>query len=110
MSFAIFWANRRIIGEVVGIVLLGIVLWWAFWHNPSVIDGLEKDKAELTRLVDNGVKAQALLDDITKGKVKINAHVQTQISSIRSNAIPRRTVLIHNGGLLPAMYPANTSR
>ena len=106
MTFAIIWQNRRIIGEILGIILLVFIAWWFFWHNPAVIDALEADKAELARQVEAGKKAVTLLDDIQKGKGKINAQVQAQLSSIRGNAIPRRTVLIR-AGVLPPVYSAN---
>ena len=107
MTLAIIWQNRRIIGEIIGIILLVFIAWWFFWHNPAVIDDLEADKAELARQVEAGKKAVTLLDDIQKGKGKINAQVQAQLSSIHSSAIPRRAVLIRAGGMLPPVYPAN---
>lgn len=103
----LLWANKRIIGEIVGIIVLAIIAYWFFWHNPQVIKNLENDKAELARQVAAGQAAITLLDDIQKGKARINAQVQSQISSVKSQAIPRRTVLIRAGGVLPAMYPAH---
>lgn len=102
MSFLI--ANRKIIGEIIGLALICLVVYWFFIHNPKVIDGLEKDKAELSRQVAEGVKAQTLLNDISKGKVEIDNATFKQISSIRAASIPRRAVLIRGGMPLQTMH------
>jgi len=103
MWLTLLWANRRVIGEVVGLTLVAAILWWAFWFNPHRIDALQAEKTELLRQVEAGKQALTLLDDIQKGKVKINAHVQSQISTVRSAAMPRSTVIIHGGGVLPTL-------
>jgi hypothetical protein len=98
------WDNKRIIVEVAALICLLCVAWWFFIHNPKVINGLEQDKIELARQVANGTAAINLLDDINKGKAAINAHVFTQISTLRATAVPRRTVIIHGGLPLPALH------
>ncbi len=112
MTFiTVLWQYKQIIAEVIGVIIIVVLSWWFFWHNPKVIAGLEKDKAELARQVDNSKQAFVLLDDIQKGKVQINANVQSQISSVKSQAIPRRTVLIRGGSVLPrsTVYKTNTA-
>lgn len=109
MTLAFLWENRRIIGEVAGLIAVGIIAWWAFWHNPEKIRALEAEKQELSRQVDAGKQALTLLNDIEKGKVRINAQVQAQISTVRAAAIPRRAVIIKPGGLLPALPATNPS-
>ena len=108
---AFLWQYKQIIAEVIGVIVIAILAWWFFWHNPKVIDSLEKDKAELSRQIENGKNAIVLLDDIQKGRVKINEAVQSQISSVKSQAIPRRTVIIRGGGVLPrsTVYKTNTA-
>ncbi len=108
---AFLWQYKQIIADVIGVIVIAILAWWFFWHNPKVIDSLEKDKAELSRQVENSKNAIVLLDDIQKGKVKINEAVQTQISSVKSQAVPRRAVLIRGGSVLPrsTVYKTNTA-
>jgi len=111
MTVIIGWClrNWKLIAQAVGGVCLAILLWWFFIHNPRVIKNLEADKAELARQVANGQKAISLLDDIQKGKGAINAKVQSDIEAIKNQSIPRRTVLIMGGGVLPPLPAANPS-
>lgn len=109
MWLNLIWENKRIIGELIGVILVAFVIWWFFIHNVMVIDDLEKDKAELSRQIEARKQSLQLLDDIQQGKVRINAQVQTQISTVRAAAIPRRTIIIKPGGMLPALPAANAS-
>jgi hypothetical protein len=109
MWLTLLWENKRIIGEIIGIVLLIFISWWFFIHNPKIISDLKEDNAELLRLVKNGETSINLINDIQKGRVTSYAHVQMQLSSIRKNAIPRRTILISNGGVLSTMPTTNSS-
>lgn len=101
---ALLIANRRIIAEILGLVVLVFVAWWFFVHNPRVIDGLEKDKTELSRQVQEGLKAAALLQTIEKGKAVVDRETFKNISTIRAAIIPRRSVLIYGGVPLQAMH------
>lgn len=109
MWLQLIWQNKRIIAELAAAVIACAVMWWAFWHNPAKIKALEAERQEMARQIEAGQKALTLLDDIQKGKVRINAQVQSQISSIRRQGLPARTAIIRNGGLLPAMPAANTA-
>jgi hypothetical protein len=100
----LLWENKRIIGEILGLILLCFVAWWFFIHNPKVIDGLEKDKIELSRQVQEGLKAAALLQTIEKGKAGIDRETFKNISTIRAAIIPRRAVLIRGGVPLQALH------
>jgi hypothetical protein len=104
MTAIFLWDNRKIIGEVAGAIALGIMAWWFFIHNPAVIDGLERDKTELSRQVAARDQAIALYADIEKGKVVINESVHAQISSIHATARPRRAVIIRAGVPMPAVH------
>lgn len=105
MTMIIGWllSNWKLVAQAIGAVCLAVLLWWFFIHNPRVIKNLEADKAELSRQVVNGQKAISLLDDIQKGKGKINEQVQSQIEAVKSAAIPRRAVLISGGSVLPTL-------
>jgi len=106
MPFAIvpfIMSNWQIIAKVLGVVALAILLWFYFIHNPKVIKGLEADKMELARQVDAGKAAIVLLDDIQKGRTKIDATTYKNISTIKANHIPKRTVLISGGMPLQAL-------
>lgn len=106
---ALLIANRRIIAEIVGALVIALIAWWFFIHNPKVIAGLEDDKKELQRQVNEGIKAAALLTDIENGKVKINAKTFQNISTIRASIIPRRAILISGGLPLQTLPKANPS-
>lgn len=93
----LLWLNKKIIAEVTGCIVIAFFCWWFFVHNPAVIKDLEEDKAELARQVESGKKALTLLNDIEKGKAKINEATFKNISTIRAAAIPKRTVLISGG-------------
>lgn len=100
----LLWANKRIIGEAAGILLLCFVAYWFFWHNPQKIDALEHDKQELSRQVENGKQAIVLLDNINQGKAGISHDTFKQISSIRAAAVPRRAVIIRGGMQLQPVH------
>ena len=104
MWVSLLWENRRIIGELIGLALIVFIAWWFFIHNPKIIDGLEKDKTELSRQIAARDKAIALYADIEKGKVVINESVHAQISSIHATARPRRSIIIRSGVSLPPLH------
>lgn len=97
------WDNKQIIAEILGAIAVAIVCWWFFIHNPKIIKGLEADKAELARQVEAGKAAITLLDDIQKGRTKIDATTYKNISTIKANHMPKRTVLVSGGVPLQAV-------
>jgi hypothetical protein len=78
-------------------------LWWFFIHNPKVIDGLEEDKAELSRQVTQYKELQAFQDKINKNNKRIDNATFTNISTIKASTIPKRTVIIRGGVPLPTV-------
>ena len=103
------WENKRLIGEIAGLIAAVFVCWWFFIHNPAVIEGLEQDKAELSRQLVAGQKAIKLLTEIEQGRVKIDDAIQSQVSSLRSTARPKRTVIIRAGSVLSTVHPSNAT-
>lgn len=103
------WQNKKLIVEIIGLILLLILCWWFFIHNPKVIKELEADKSELSRQIEVKNNTIKLYGDIEKGKVVINEAVQLQISSLRSQSRPRRTVIIRAGGVLPPLSPVKAA-
>jgi len=93
----LLWSNKRIIAEIISLILAILIGYWFFIHNPNVIDGLEKDKVELSRQLEAGKRAITLLSNIQKSKEVINDATFKNISTIKSNAIPRRAVIIKYG-------------
>ena len=109
LLFKWIWDNKQIIAEIIGGIAVAIICWWFFIHNPKIIKGLEADKAELSRQIATQAKTITLYEDIQKGRAPINAAVQNKISSMRSEARPKRTVIIRAGGVLPPLRPANAT-
>lgn len=101
MPIALLLQNWKLIVQIAGAVALAVLLWWYLIHNPKVIKELEEDKKELSRIIEAQQDQLKLNQDIEKGKVVINAAVQQRISSLRSEARPRRTVIVKAGVVLP---------
>lgn len=101
IAFAVKY--RREIAEVLVLVLVASLLYWGFVHNPAVIKELKSDIEERDNRIDAMDHRIKLYEDIQKGKVIINAAVQTQISSLRSASRPRRAIIIRSGMPLPAL-------
>lgn len=97
MWLTILWSNRKLIAEIISLILAIIIGYWFMIHNPKIIDGLEKDKVELSRQLEAGKQAITLLSNIQKSKEVINDATFKNISTIRTNAVPRRTVIIKYG-------------
>lgn len=109
MPIALIWQYKDIIMKVVAVALIAFVAWWYFIHNPKVIEGLEADKRELARRVENGQQAAGLLQDIQEGHKVIDDATFKQISTIRAHAVPRRAVLIRGGVPMSTVHKTGTS-
>jgi plastocyanin domain-containing protein len=103
------WKNKQRIAEIIGGILIAVLCYWFFYHNPKVIKELQEDKKELARIVEAKDKQITLYKDIEKGKVKIDGAIQSQISSLRAVARPRRTIIIHAGRVLSPLSNGGTS-
>jgi len=102
-------SNWQLIAKGIGIAIIAFAGYWYFIHNPKVIDGLEKDKAELARIIEAKDKEITLYKDIEQGKAVINESVFRQISTLRATARPRRTVIIKSGSVLPPLPKTNSA-
>jgi hypothetical protein len=102
----LLWANKRLIGEVIGIIALAAIAWWFFWHNPKVIKQLENEKAELSHQVEAAHAAINLLTDIERSHDATSKNSFTLISTIRSAPKPKRDGLFYDSRVLQAV-PTN---
>jgi hypothetical protein len=95
----------------IGTVIVSILGYHYFISNPNKIDALEADKKELSRQIAAKDSQIKLSEDIQKGKVVINAKVYQNISTLRAEARPRKSVIIRAGRVLvvPGSNKPNTT-
>lgn len=82
-----------------GAAVAAFAIYWYVVHIPYKLNATQDELRVALEEVERGKKALVLLDDIQKGKVKIDAAVQRQISSLR---VPHNGKLI-SGGVLPPL-------
>lgn len=82
---------RKELAQVAVLLLVAFLLYWAFVHNPAVIKAQKDQISQLQDQVKDGQEAADLLQNIAKGKVKIDDAVQSQISSIRKKVFTGHT-------------------
>jgi Tfp pilus assembly protein PilO len=93
----LLWANKRLVGKIIGVIVVVMVVWWFGFHNPARIAELEAQRTELNRQVAAGQAAAVLLTDIYRGKEEITNATFKRISSIKAATLPRGGVLITGG-------------
>lgn len=86
-----------------GLAVAGVV-WWFGFYIPSKLKAVEAKLEQTEIALETAKRGLVLLDDIQKGKVKIDAQVQQQISSIRATVVKPGAVLIPGG--MPKSVPA----
>lgn len=105
MSIALLFLNRykKEIGMFFGLLICVAVIYYYVSYIPNK---LENKEIELKQTKEDlkAAKADATLkEDITKGKGVIDARVQDQISTVRSKPVPRHTIVIRAGRVLPPL-------
>ena len=84
--------------------LIAGVIWWFGFHIPAKLDRTQRQLQQTEIALDAAKQGLVLLDDIQKGKVKIDVQVQKQISSIRATVVRPGAVLIPSG--MPKAMPS----
>jgi hypothetical protein len=97
LEFILLYRKEIVYGIVVAAVV-GIIYWFGF-HIPAKLKATQADNAQLQAQVKAGQKAITLLEDIQKGKAKIDDNTFRQISAVRSKIGKPHTVLIPAGRL-----------
>lgn len=102
------WENKRLVFELISATIVVGLIYWFGIHIPAE---LKKSQAEVKTQIERAETAESqviYLDEVQKGKGKINAAVQTQISTMRSLPVRRNTVIIRGGRVLQDL-PKNIS-
>ena len=87
----------------IGAAILSAIIWWFGFHIPSQLSKVEAERDAALIEVDKAQRAFQLVDDIQKGKAKVDAYTFKRISTLRSVPVPHRKQLINGGMPLPPM-------
>jgi hypothetical protein len=90
--------RKEIVYGIAAATIAGIIYWFGF-HIPTKLKAAQADNVQLQVQVEAGQKAITLLEDIRKGKAKIDDNTFRQISSVRGKIGKPHTVLIPAGRL-----------
>ncbi len=82
-------------------ILAGLV-WWFGFHIPAQLETVKAELRDAQIKVEQAQKALQLVDDIQKGKVKVDKLTFQRLSSIRVTSVPHNSVVVP-GGMLPRM-------
>jgi hypothetical protein len=95
--------RKEIVYGIAAATVVGIIYWFGF-HIPAKLKATQADNVQLQVQVEAGQKAITLLEDIQKGKAKIDDNTFRQISSVRGKIGKPHTVLVPAGRLsVPSM-------
>jgi hypothetical protein len=95
--------RKEIIYGIVAAAVAAIIYWFGF-HIPAKLKAAQAANVQLQAQVQAGQEAITLLEDIQKGKAKIDDSTFRQISSVRRKIGKPHTVLIPAGRLpVPSM-------
>ena len=97
MPFVIMYWKQILYGAAA--LCVTFLLYWYGYHIPNKLKAIEEANRQLQGQVKAGEDALKLLDDIQKGKAKIDDNTFKQISSVRSKIGKPHTTLIPSGRL-----------
>jgi hypothetical protein len=83
-------------------IIFGLVVYWFGFHIPSQLETVKAELRDAQIKVEQAQKALQLVDDIQKGRVKVDKLTFQRLSSIRVAPIPHNSVVVP-GGVLPRM-------
>lgn len=101
--------HRRLILEIAACLILAIILWWAFIHNPRKIKQLEITIAEQNREIKAREAAINLITNIERAHDEIDRQSNRNITIIRTDPRPSRTGYFILGGVLPTVHQTYTA-
>ena len=109
LVIALIVRNRRLLLNIVGIIIVCFAIWWYVFHIPAKLEEAEL-KRDYYKKELSAAKADAvLIQDIEKGRRQVDDTIQTQISSMRSVPLPHGSVIIRAGRVLPPLHEASYS-
>ena len=96
---------RKHILYVIVAAAVAFLLYWYGYHVPNKLKAVEAKNKQLAEQVEAAKKAITLLEDIHKGKVKIDEQTFKNISTIKAKIGKPGTVIIPAGRLfLPSVH------
>lgn len=98
VTFIITYRKQMLYAIVAAAV--SFLLYWFGYHIPVKLKAVEQVNKQLQEQVEAGQKAVTLLEDINKGKAKIDDQTFKNISTIRAKIGKPHVVLIPSGRLL----------
>jgi len=93
----LYW--KQILYGVVALCAASLLYWYGY-HIPNKLKVVEADNKQLQWQVEAAQKAITLLEDIQKGKVKIDEQTFRNISTVKAKIGKPHTTLIPSGRLL----------
>lgn len=90
---------RKQILYAIAATAVAFLLYWYGYHVPNKLKAVEASNIQLQEQVEAGRNALKLLDDINRGKVRIDDQTFRNISTIRAKINQPNTVLIPAGRL-----------
>lgn len=98
MPFVMLYWKQILYGAVA--LCVASLLYWYGYHIPNKLKVVTDENRQLQGQVEAAQKAITLLEDIQKGKVKIDEQTFRNISTVRAKIGKPHTVLIGAGRLL----------
>ena len=93
----LYW--KQILYGVVALCIASLLYWYGY-HIPNKLKAVTDENRQLQGQVEAAQKAITLLEDIQKGKVKIDEQTFRNISTVRAKIGKPHTTLIPSGRLL----------
>lgn len=90
--------------QIIAGFIVTAIIWWFGFHIPAKLKATKAELEATQIALETAKRGLVLLDDIQKGRVKIDVQVQKQISSIRATVIRPGAVLIPSG--MPKAMPS----
>lgn len=97
------WQNKRLILEILCCAVIGFLIWHFGFNIPNQLKKAKAEVGEWQKKAEVAENTVLLMTEIQKGKVIIDAKTQSQISTVRAKAIPRKSVIIQSGRVLPSL-------
>lgn len=89
--------NWRIIAKCAVFGFVAVLVYWYGYHIPSKLKAVQIENMELAKQVEAGQKALDMLAEIQHAKNGIDRQTFKNISTIRSQIMPRNTVIVRGG-------------
>lgn len=100
---------RKQILYAIAAAAVAFLLYWYGYHVPNKLKAVEAENKHLAEQVEAAQKAITLLEDIQKGKVKIDEQTFRNISTVRAKIGKPHVVLVPAGRLLLPTMPKTNS-